>query len=85
MECREDPSLAVMDEEDPLACLPVVREEAQVKPVPTCRRAQSGMYTVEFFSSFFLVSPPTIFPFQEFQPEEKEAGFKFSSEAVGVY
>ena len=67
-ECREDPSLAAMDEEDPLACLPMVREEAQVKPVPTWRRAQCGMCTVEFFSSSFLVSPPKLFPFQELQP-----------------
>ena len=68
LECREDPSLAAMDEEDPLACLPMVREEAQVKPVPTWRRAQCGMCTVEFFSSSFLVSPPKLFPFQELQP-----------------
>ena len=29
VECHEDPSLAAMDEEDPLACLPVVRDVAR--------------------------------------------------------
>ena len=51
VECREDLSLAARD----------VRNVARWDLWQGDARAQGGMYTVEFFSSFFLVSPPTIF------------------------